>query len=202
MIAGELYSSNDPELLKMRERAEDLCMEFNKTSTRDPKRGEILAKLMPNSSCDVFLRGPIQFDYGFLTTMGEGTYANYNLIVLDVCPVTIGKNVFMASNVSLLTAMHPLVAEERVSFDDPKLGWTDLEYAKPIVIEDNVWIGGSVTVLGGVKIGKDSVIGAGSVVTRDIPSGVIAYGNPCKVHRQITEKDRVKYHPELLGKEE
>jgi len=111
---------------------------------------------------------------------------------LDCCPVTIGNNVLFGPNVSLLTPEHPLDYRDRY----PTPG-SDFEFARPIVIEDDVWLGGNVVVRGGVRIGKGSVIGAGSVVTKDIPAGVIAFGNPCKVYRKIEEKDRVKNHPEL-----
>jgi len=144
---------------------------------------------MPNCGKNVYLQGPINFDFGVNTTMGDNSYANFNFTVLDEGKVNIGKNVFIGPNVSLLTAIHPLCYEDRN---------TGLEYTGAINIEDNCWIAASVTVCGGVTIGEGSVIGAGSVVTRDIPPNSIAVGNPCRVLRQITEKDRLKNHPELF----
>lgn len=201
MLEGKLYSCNDPELLRAREKAEDLCFAFNHTLPSDPKRREILAKLAPNIHPNAFLRGPFYCDYGTYIEMGEGCYANWNLTVLDVCPVKLGKNVFMGPNVTLCTAEHPLVAKERMCFLDPKIGITDLEYGKPISIGDGVWLGEGVTVLGGVHIGENSVIGAGSLVTHDIPANTLAYGVPAKAIRKITEKDELRFHPELFDLE-
>ena len=141
----------------------------------------------------------IETGSGYKATVGDGSYANFNFTVLDVCPVHIGNNVFIANNVSIVTAIHPLVAEERVfKFDEVKGYSHDLEYGKPVTIEDNVWIGANVSIGPGVTIGKNSVIGMGSNVVKSIPEGVLAFGNPCRVVRKITEEDSVKYKKELF----
>lgn len=138
----------------------------------------------------VYLQGPIFFDYGCNTRIGEKSYANFNFTVLDCAPVSIGNNVFIGPNVSILTPMHPLRWQERNMFEKPDGSLTDLEYAKPITIEDNCWIAGNVTICGGVTIGAGSVIGAGSMVTRDIPQGVVAVGNPCRVLKKVEQEKR------------
>ena len=131
----------------------------------------------------------MQFDYGCFTEIGENSYANFNLTVLDCAPVKIGKNVFIGPNVSILTPVHPLRFQDRNMYRRADGVMTDREYAKPITICDNCWIAGNVTICGGVTIGEGSVIGAGSVVTRDIPAGVVAAGVPCRKIRDITDAD-------------
>jgi maltose O-acetyltransferase len=199
MLNGKIYDPSDVELLKLREQAHRLSKEYNDTLETDEKREEILQKLIPNSGENVYLQGPVQFDYGCFTTIGSNTYVNFNFTCLDCCPVTIGDNVFFGPNVSLLTPVHPLRLQDRNQYQNEKGMMTDKEYAKPIVIGSNCWIAGNVTVCGGVKIGQGSVIGAGSVVTRDIPDNVIAAGVPCRVIREITAEDDLMNHPELLG---
>ncbi|SCW39680.1 maltose O-acetyltransferase [Ruminococcaceae bacterium YRB3002] len=191
MLAGMIYDPNDDELIAKRRLAHRLSAEYNTLTEDDERRGEILRTLMPDSDKNIYLQGPIQFDYGCNTVMGENTYANFNLVVLDVCPVTIGKNVYMGPNVSILTALHPMRWQERLPYQRDDGVWTDYEYGKPIVIGDNCWFGGNVTVCGGVTIGEGSVIGAGSVVVKDIPAGVLAAGNPCRVIRPITDQDSI-----------
>jgi len=192
MVKGLGYNGLVPELQELQLKQMLLLEKFNATSLGDPMRDEILHELIPGASKTVYFRGPLYVDYGCFITIGERFYANFNCTILDCCPVTIGNNVLFGPNVSLLTPEHPLDYRDRY----PTPG-SDFEFARPIVIEDDVWLGGNVVVRGGVRIGKGSVIGAGSVVTKDIPAGVIAFGNPCKVYRKIEEKDRVKNHPEL-----
>ena len=163
----------------------------------DEKRGEVLKSLRINGSA-FYLQGPVQFDYGCFTTIGVNSYANFNFTCVDCCPVTIGDNVFMGPNVSLLTPMHPLRWQDRNQYAKPDGTMTDKEYAKPITIGNNCWIAGNVTVCGGVTIGDGCVIGAGSVVTRDIPPNSLAVGVPCRVIRGITEADSLENHPELF----
>lgn len=194
MLAGQLYDPSDEELATLRTKAHNLSQDYSKTyETEEDKRKEILDELVPNRKGGVYLQGPIQFDYGVFTTIGENTYANFNLTVLDCAPVTIGDNVFFGPNVSILTPMHPICYKERNMFRKENGQMTDREYAKPITIGSNCWIAGNVTICGGVTIGEGSVIGAGSVVTRDIPSGVVAAGVPCRVIREITDEDRMMY---------
>ncbi|MBQ9608990.1 MAG: sugar O-acetyltransferase [Lachnospiraceae bacterium] len=192
MLAGKLYDPSDDELATLRTRAHNLSQDYNKTyETEDDRRKEILDVLVPNRKEGVYLQGPIQFDYGIFTTIGENTYVNFNFTVLDCAPVSIGDNVFFGPNVSILTPLHPIRYEERNMFRKENGQMTDREYAKPITVESNCWIAGNVTICGGVTIGSGSVIGAGSVVTRDIPSGVVAAGVPCRVIREITDEDRL-----------
>ena len=192
MIAGSVYDPSDDELIRLRQNAHRLSKEYNDCFETDEKREKILAELIPNKGKNVYLQGPVQFDYGCFTEIGENSYANFNFTCLDCAPVKIGCNVFMGPNVSLLTPMHPFRFQERNIYKREAGVYTAGEYAKPITIGDNCWLAGNVTVCGGVTIGSGSVIGAGSVVTRDIPSGVLAAGNPCRVIREIAEEDRLK----------
>jgi maltose O-acetyltransferase len=191
MLAGELYLPNDPELTALRQTAHRLSMEYNQTAeTEEARREAILSELVPERGKNVCLQGPVQFDYGVFTTIGENSYANFNFTVLDCAPVRIGKNVFMGPNVSLYTPVHPMHPDDRNPFPLGD-GIADLEAAKPITIGDSCWLAGNVTVCGGVTIGEGCVIGAGSVVTRDIPPRSFAAGVPCRVIRAITDEDRL-----------
>ena len=197
MISGKIYDPSDKELTQLRQNAHRLCTEYNVLPETDEKRGEVLKSLGINGSA-FYLQGPVQFDYGCFTTIGVNSYANFNFTCVDCCPVTIGDNVFMGPNVSLLTPMHPLRWQDRNQYANPDGTMTDKEYAKPITIGNNCWIAGNVTVCGGVTIGDGCVIGAGSVVTRDIPTNSLAVGVPCRVIRGITEADSLENHPELF----
>lgn len=196
MLAGKLYDPTDPELLSLREKAHRLSQEIN--CAPEDRQKDLIAQLLPNRGKDVDILPPLFFDYGVFTEIGERTFINANFSVLDCCPFRIGKNVMIGTNVTILTPMHPLLPQERNLRVREDGSFYDLEYAKPITIEDDCWIAGGVTICGGVTIGRGSVIGAGSVVTRDIPAGVVAFGNPCRVIRPITEADSVKYKPELF----
>ena len=190
MQAGLLYDPSDPELTALRQRAHVLSKRYNDTDeTREAERRAILRELLPDCGENVYLQGPVQFDYGCFTSFGAYSYANFNFICLDCAPVKIGSSVFMGPNVSLLTPVHPLRWQDRNLYRKADGTLTDREYARPITIGDNCWIAGNVTVCGGVTIGAGSVIGAGNVVTRDIPSGVFAAGVPCRVIRPITDED-------------
>ena len=191
MLNGLLYDPSDSELAEMRKKAHKLCKQYNDTYEEEQKRNEIISELLPNFGKGAYIQGPIQFDYGVFTTFGEKCYANFNLVVLDCCQVQIGSNVFFGPNCTIATPVHPMCAEQRRIRKRNDGTMYNYEYAKPVTIEDDCWLASDVTVCGGVKIGKGSVIGAGSVVTRDIPANVFAAGNPCRVIRKITKDDLV-----------
>lgn len=174
MLAGELYQANyDDELFIERQKAKELCYEYNNIKPTDlGKRKELMKKILGKTKEQFLIEQPFICDYGYNIEIGENFYSNHNLTILDGNKVKFGDNVFIAPNCSFYTAGHPLDAEMRNK---------GIEYAKPIEIGNNVWIGGNVVVLPGVKIGDNTVIGAGSVVNKDIPSNVVAVGNPCKV---------------------
>jgi maltose O-acetyltransferase len=171
MLAGELYLAGDPELVADRTRCEELMRAYNGDGDL-----AVLAELLGSLGKEAYIRPPFFCDYGYNITLGDNVFANFNCVMLDVVAITIGDRVQMASAVQLLAADHPLDAEERAS---------GREFGRPITIEDDVWLGGGAIVCPGVTIGRASVIGAGSVVTRDIPAGVVAVGNPCRVIREL-----------------
>ena len=187
MTRGELYNPADPELVNLRQKAHRLCLQFNQLfETDEAARCAILKELLGNFDEDEhYFQGPIYFDYGIIISIGKNFYANFNTTILDVCPVKIGDNVMIGTGVSLLTPVHPLKFKERNPRKNENGEPFILEYAKPIVIENNCWIASNVTVTGGVTIGSGSVIGAGSVVTKDIPPDSFAAGNPCRVIKKI-----------------
>lgn len=184
--AGYLYDANyDDTLITARLKAADLCFEFNHCKPSDvTKRQAILQALFGEIKEDTVITPPFYCDYGVNVRLGRYFYSNYNCTLLDAAPITFGDYVFIAPNCVFSTAGHALDSEQRNQ---------GLEIALPITVGDNVWIGANVVVLPGVTIGNDTIIGAGSVVTKDIPAGVIAVGNPCRVVRAITEEDKQKY---------
>jgi maltose O-acetyltransferase len=193
MLSGKLYKTSDEELVKQRDLARNVSALYNQT-TEDQKerRQEILKGLLGSMGEGVEIFPSVQFDYGCNTYIGDNCYFNFNCTFLDCAEIRIGNNAFIGPNVSFLTPIHPLLARERnVQVDENGQNYM-MEYCKPITVEDNVWFGGGVTVTPGVTIGHDSVIGAGSVVTKDIPPGVIAAGLPCRVIREITEQDSIE----------
>jgi maltose O-acetyltransferase len=176
MIAGELYDPLDPELVAARVRARDLCQALNATRERDEvERRRILVELFGGGGDDVWMQPPFFCDYGSNIFLGKRVFFNFNCVVLDVCAVRIGDFTLFGPAVQIYTATHPLEAELR----------RKQEFAKPITIGSDVWVGGAAVICPGVTIGSRAVIGAGSVVTRDIPEGVFAAGNPCRVIRQL-----------------
>ncbi len=183
---GVLYDANyDPELVAERIAAKELCFELNNLRpSMTMKREEITRRLLGKAGVNCYIESPFYCDYGYNIEVGDNFYMNVGCIILDGARVTFGDNVFVAPHCGFYTAGHPLDHERR------NLG---LEYALPITIGNNVWIGGHVCVLPGVSIGDNSVIGAGSVVNKDIPAGVLAAGNPCRVIREINEADRHRY---------
>lgn len=193
MLAGMLYDPTDQELSVLLVKARKLARRYNQIDEDEPeKRTATLKALLCNTPNLPSLQAPIYFDYGCNTTFGKFSSANFNFTCLDVCPVRIGDNVLIGPNVTLATPMHPLLPEERNVRQDKDGRCYNLEYAKPITIEDNCWLASNVVVCGGVTIGEGSVIGAGSVVTRDIPPHSLAAGNPCRVIRALTAADRME----------
>ncbi len=175
MLAGDEYLASDPELQKENRRAIELCEQYNSTSvTERHERERILKKLLGSVGEGVEVRAPLHCDYGFQTHIGARSFANFNLVLLDVAKITIGEDVQIGPNVQLLTATHPLDAERRRA---------KFESAKPIVIGNNVWLGGGAIVCPGVTIGDNTVVGAGAVVVEDLPANVVAVGNPARVIR-------------------
>lgn len=191
MVAGKPYLSNDPELAAWQQAAHQLNRQYNQTDEADfQSRQQIIDRLIPHHGKNITLAGPIFFDYGRFTTIGDYTYANFNLTVLDTCPVVIGRRCMFGPNVSLVTAKHPLLADQRNPHINSDGSIQAVELGAPITIGDNVWCGANVTVLPGVTIGNNAVIGAGAVVTHDIPANSVAVGVPARVIRQLSEADR------------
>ena len=178
MLAGELYDPFDPELVAGRARARDRCQALNATrEAEQDERRRILADLFGKGGDSVWMQPPFYCDYGSNIELGERVFFNFNCIVLDVCAVRIGDYSLFGPAVQIYTPMHPFNAELR----------RREEFGKPVEIGPDVWVGGGAIILPGVRIGARAVIGAGSVVTRDVPDDVFAAGNPCRVVRQITE---------------
>lgn len=177
---GLLYDANyDTEILADRERAKELLYDYNRLRpSQQGERTQLLKQLLGKTGNNLIIEPPFACDYGYNIEVGENFYANVNLVILDGAKVSIGDNAFIAPNVGIYTAGHPLDVEQRNR---------GLEYALPVTIGHNVWIGAGVSILPGVTIGDNTVIGAGSVVTKDIPSNVLAVGNPCRVIKDIKQ---------------
>jgi maltose O-acetyltransferase len=176
MVAGELYDPFDPELVRGRERARDLCQQLNATREAEAEeRRRILCELFGKGGDSVWMQPPFYCDYGTNIELGERVFFNFNCIVLDVCPVRIGEFTLFGPAVQIYTPLHPFDASQR----------RREEYGRAIDIGSDVWVGGGAVILAGVRIGSRSVIGAGSVVTRDVPAAVFAAGNPCRVIRAV-----------------
>lgn len=181
MLAGELYNPGDPELVAARDRARDLCHALNATrGSERTERRAILRELFGAGGDTALMHPPFWCDYGSNIELGRKVFFNFNCVVLDVCRVRIGDYTMFGPAVQILTATHPLDAMQR----------RERESAKPITIGSDVWVGGGAIICPGVTVGSRSVIGAGSVVTRDVPDGVFAAGNPCRIIRPIEEEDR------------
>ncbi len=179
MLAGELYIASDEELKKQLQIAKDLCYEYNQMKPSNlRKRKEIMKKILGKTKEKFLIEQPFICDYGWNIEIGENFYANHNLVILDCNKVIFGDNVLIGPNCSFYTVGHPI---------DPMQRKQGYEYAKPIQIGNDVWIGGNVVILPGVKIGNRCVIGAGSVVTKEIPDDCIAVGNPCKIVKRIKD---------------
>lgn len=177
MLRGDLYMGSDPELTNEHIRAVNLWRMYNSVPPENRLRMlEILKELCPNQGDNVYVTAPFFCDYGYNIHLGNNVYINYNCTILDVCRVTIGDDVLIGPSVEIYTAIHPIDWKERA---------TRIEYGKPVTIGNNVWIGGNATICPGVTIGDRSVIGAGSVVCKDIPDNVVAAGNPARVIRHL-----------------
>lgn len=178
MLAGELYDPLCPELARLRNRARDLCQELNASRESDQElRRRVLEQLLGGGGDSAWIQPPFYCDYGANIRLGERVFFNFNCVVLDVCPVVIGDFAMFGPAVQIYTATHPMNAQQRRTH----------ELGKPVEIGADVWVGGGAILCPGVKIGPRSVIGAGSVVTKDIGESVFAAGNPCRLIRQITE---------------
>jgi len=189
MLAGEPYQAFGDELFEERQYAKGLIFDLNALHpTKVIERYAIIKKLLGGTGEKFFIEPPFRCDYGYNISIGENFYSNYNLIILDCALVTIGNNVFIAPNVSIFTAGHPVHFEKRNQ---------EYEYAFPITIGNNVWIGGNVVINPGITIGDNCVIGSGAVITKDIPANTIAAGNPCKVIRTITDEDKDFYYKQM-----
>ncbi len=182
MLSGKLYLPFDSELASDNKKARELTRQFNTMEDKPEEfRKSILKELFKKTGDSLYIEPPFRTDYGCHTSIGENFYANYDCIIIDVCPVNIGNNVFFGPRVCIYTATHPIDAKVRKSL---------IEYGKPVTIGNDVWIGGNTVVNPGVTIGSNVVIGSGSVVVKSIPDNVIAAGNPAKVIREITDSDK------------
>lgn len=183
MLAGVPYDSSVPELVQARTRCKELCFAFNQTPPAEKARKEkILRQLLPQAAPDAHIEPNFWCDYGFNIRIGNRFYSNHNLVILDCAAVTFGDDIQIGPNCGFYTAGHPVDPEQRRS---------GVEFAHPITVGNNVWFGGGCTVLPGVTIGDNCVIGAGSVVTRDIPANCVAVGSPCRVLRPISPADKL-----------
>lgn len=176
MCAGELYDPADETLAMERQRARALCRRMSSVDPRDPAALRILLGELFGVETGAVINPPFHCDYGYNITLGSNAYFNVNCVVLDVARVTIGRNALFGPAVQIYTATHPMQAGERRS---------GLEYGIPVDVGDDVWIGGNAVLCPGVSVGSGSVVGAGSVVTRNVPEGVFAAGNPCRVVRKL-----------------
>ncbi len=180
MLAGEIYDANyDQQLIKERYIVKDKCFKYNNIEpSKLEERKELMKQIIGKTGKEFLIEQPFICDYGYNIEIGENFYSNHNLVILDANKVKFGDNVFIAPNCGFYTAGHPLDSETRNK---------GLEYAKPIKVGNNVWIGGNVVVVPGVTIGDNVVIGAGSVVIKDIPSNSVAVGNPCRVIKNLNK---------------
>ena len=185
----QFYNCDSEEIHKQCEYVKDQLFEYNRLRPSDrQERERLLRQIFGSLGKSPWIESPFQCDLGITSHIGDNFYVNHNCVFLDFGGLTIGDNVRIGPNTGIYTPQHAF---------DPKLRAEGYEISKPVVIGDNVWIGGSVSILGGVTIGENSIIGAGSVVTRDIPANVIAAGNPCRVLREMTEEDNRKHSPQL-----
>ncbi len=197
---GVLFWPGDPELKALKLKSHNLSLEYSNTREDETeRRAQILKEMVGELGENVFIQGPVFFHYGCHTSIGNRCFFNYNLTIQDDGHVTIGEDCAFGPNVTIVTPVHPMISSERHQIRTAEGNIRGLCYAKPVSIGKGCWIGANVVVCPGVTIGDDCVIGAGSVVTKDIPSGSFAAGVPCRVIREITEEDSMKYKPEVLA---
>ena len=188
MLNGKLRHWNDSDIQELGKKAELLVERYNATKVgEDEVRTEILKELLGEGGDKCFIKPPFRCDYGKFIEIGEGTFINFDCIILDACKVKIGSHVLIGPRTCIYSATHPIYAPVRIEGYD---------ISKPVTIGDNVWLGGNVVINPGVTIGENTIIGAGSVVTKSIPANVIAAGNPCKIIREINEQDRIYWEHE------
>ena len=200
IFAGQLFKPGHPDLRAIKLRTHNLNNDYNATyEDETEKRAAILAQMLGGMGEGSFIQGPIHFHYGVHTTIGKRFFGNFNLTVQDDAKVTIGDDCNFGPNVTIVTPIHPMLPNERYMMLDKDGNQKHLCYARPVVIGNDCWLGANVVVCPGVTIGNGCVIGAGSVVTRDIPDHCFAAGVPCRVIREITEADSMKYKPEILA---
>lgn len=187
MHSGKLYYCNDPELLKIQAQCLEKLYAFNQTRPSEPeKRSAMLREMFAEIGTDCYIEPPFRANWGGKHVhFGNAVYANFNLTLVDDGDIFVGDNVMFAPNVTVISATHPI---------HPGLRRKQAQYNLPVAIRDNVWIGAGALILPGITIGENSVIGAGSVVTKDVPANVVAVGNPCRVLREISERDMEYYH--------
>ena len=189
MQNGKLYFPTDEALLSEQAEYMEILYDFNNTRPSEgEKRAELLKKLLCGVGKNCYVEPPLHANWGCNTYMGDDVYANFNLTLVDDVKITIGNHVMFAPNVTISAAGHPV---------EPGLRYRQAQYNLPVTIGDNVWIGAGTVILPGVSIGDNTVVGAGSIVTRSIPANVVAYGNPCRVIREIGERDRKYYYRDL-----
>lgn len=203
IMQGTLFCPADPELKAMKLRAHKLNIDYNRLyEDETEKRNAILDEILGSRGEGVFIQGPITFHYGTHTHIGNRVFINFNFTVQDDAEVTIGDDCSFGPNVTIVTPVHPMLPDERKRIKCADGQIRRLCYAKSVKIGNDCWFGANVVVCPGVTVGENCVIGAGSVVTRDIPPNSFAAGNPCRVIREITEKDSMKYKPEILADNE
>ena len=200
IFAGELFSPGAPELRAIKLRSHKLSKAFSDLAEDDAEaRAEIVKLMLAEFGSGSFMQGPVFFHYGVHTRIAERNFINYNFTVQDDAPVTIGSDNNFGPNCTIVTPIHPMLPDERFLMLNENGEEKHMCYAKPVTIGNDNWFGANVVVCPGVTIGSNCVIGAGSVVTRDIPDNSFAAGVPCRVIREITEQDSMKYKPEILG---
>lgn len=200
IFQGIVFCPGDPELVAMKLRTHNLNVDYNNTYEDEyEKRAAILGEILGEMGEGTRIQGPIAFHYGKHTKIGRNFFGNFNLTIQDDGEVTIGDRCNFGPNVTIVTPIHPMVPEERNALLGPDGKPKRLCYAKPVHIGSDVWRGANVVVCPGVTIGDGCVIGAGAVVTRDIPPRTFAAGNPCRVIREITEQDSMAHKPEILA---